>query len=155
MVSQIFKGLKHRINNYTFNWDRMKSFEGDTGPYLQYAHVRLASIGRKNPHLIPLPPPSQIDTTSLSSYSQAREIAFLLGTYPDVVKVALKTHEPSGVVTFAFRLAHAISSAWDVVIVKGEEDLEKARAKMFLYECARDVLGSALRLLSIRPLERM
>jgi arginyl-tRNA synthetase len=133
----------------------MKSFEGDTGPYLQYAHVRLASIGRKNPHLIPLPPPSQIDTTSLSSYSQAREIAFLLGTYPDVVKVALKTHEPSGVVTFAFRLAHAISSAWDVVIVKGEEDLEKARAKMFLYECARDVLGSALRLLSIRPLERM
>jgi len=133
----------------------MKSFEGDTGPYLQYAHVRLASIGRKNPHLIPLPPPSQIDTTSLSSYSQAREIAFLLGTYPDVVKVALKTHEPSGVVTFAFRLAHAISSAWDVVIVKGEEDLEKARAKMLLYECARDVLGSALRLLSIRPLERM
>ena len=133
----------------------MKSFEGDTGPYLQYAHVRLASIGRKNPHLIPLPPPSQIDTTTLSSYSQAREIAFLLGTYPDVVKVALKTHEPSGVVTFAFRLAHAISSAWDVVIVKGEEDLEKARAKMLLYECARDVLGSALRLLSIRPLERM
>ena len=133
----------------------MKSFEGDTGPYLQYAHVRLASIGRKNPHLIPLPPPSQIDTTSLSSYSQAREIAFLLGTYPDVVKVALKTHEPSGVVTFAFRLAHAISSAWDVVIVKGEEDLEKARAKMLLYECARDVLGSALRLFSIRPLERM
>lgn len=133
----------------------MKSFEGDTGPYLQYAHVRLASIGRKNPHLIPLPPPSQIDTTPLSSYSQAREIAFLLGTYPDVVKVALKTHEPSGVVTFAFRLAHAISSAWDVVIVKGEEDLEKARAKMLLYECARDVLGSALRLLSIRPLERM
>ncbi|KAF8196148.1 hypothetical protein BJ912DRAFT_956508 [Pholiota molesta] len=85
-----------RINNYTFNWDRMKSFEGDTGPYLQYAH----------------------------------------------------THEPSGVVTFAFRLAHAISSAWDVVIVKGEEDLEKARAKMFLYE-------SAMRLLSVRPLERM
>jgi len=58
-------------------------------------------------------------------------------------------------VTFAFRLAHVISSAWDVVIVKGEEDEEKARAKMFLYECAREVLGAAMRLLSIRPLERM
>ena len=133
----------------------MKSFEGDTGPYLQYAHVRLASIGRKNPHLIPLPPPSQIATETLASYPHARDIAFLLGTYPDVVNVALKTHEPSGVVTFAFRLAHAISSAWDDVKVKGEEDLSKARAKMFLYECARDVLGSAMRLLSIRPLERM
>ncbi|KAF9557000.1 arginyl-tRNA synthetase [Agrocybe pediades] len=144
-----------RINNYTFNWDRMKSFEGDTGPYLQYAHVRLASIGRKNPHLLPLPPASEIATEALAQYGHARDIAFLLGTYPDVVKTALKTHEPSGVVTFAFRLSHAISSAWDSVIVKGEEDLEKARAKMFLYECAREVLAAAMRLLSIRPLERM
>lgn len=57
--------------------------------------------------------------------------------------------------TYAFKLAHVISSAWDVVIVKGEEDVEKAKAKMFLFECAREVLGAAMRLLSIRPLERM
>ncbi|KAJ6448938.1 hypothetical protein C8R45DRAFT_1045716 [Mycena sanguinolenta] len=144
-----------RINNYTFNWDRMKSFEGDTGPYLQYAHVRLSSLSRKNPHLLPLPPPSQIDTTSLAESSHAREIIFLLGTYPDVVKVALKTQEPSGVVTYAMRLSHAISSAWEVLAVKGEEDLDKARARLWMYECTRDVLGAALRLLSIRPLERM
>ncbi|EDR00911.1 uncharacterized protein LACBIDRAFT_312886 [Laccaria bicolor S238N-H82] len=144
-----------RINDYTFNWDRMLSFEGDTGPYLQYAHSRLASIGRKNPQLLPLPPTSQIATHALAQYSNAREIAFLLGTYPDVVNVALKTHEPSGVVTFAFKLAHAISTAWDRVIVKGEEDVEKARAKMYLYECAKEVLAAAMRLLSIRPLERM
>ena len=36
-----------RINNYTFDMDRMTSFEGDTGPYLQYAHARLCSIYRK------------------------------------------------------------------------------------------------------------
>ncbi|KAK7439837.1 arginyl-tRNA synthetase [Stygiomarasmius scandens] len=144
-----------RINNYTFNWDRMLSFEGDTGPYLQYAHVRLASIGRKNPQFLPLPAPSQIDITTLIESSHAREIAFLLGSYPDVVKTALKTHEPSGVVTFAFRLSHAISSAWETVIVKGEEDEEKARARMWLYECAREVLAAAMRLLSLRPLERM
>ncbi|KAJ7301371.1 hypothetical protein DFH08DRAFT_907012, partial [Mycena albidolilacea] len=144
-----------RINNYTFNWDRMKSFEGDTGPYLQYAHVRLSSLSRKNPHLLPLPPPSQIDTTSLAESAHAREIVFLLGTYPDVVKVALKTHEPSGVVTYAMRLSHAISSAWEALAVKGEEDLDKARARLWMYESARDVLGAAMRLLSIRPLERM
>ncbi|KAJ7677323.1 hypothetical protein B0H17DRAFT_1079373 [Mycena rosella] len=144
-----------RINNYTFNWDRMKSFEGDTGPYLQYAHVRLSSLSRKNPHLLPLPPPSQIDTSSLASSSHARDIVFLLGTYPDVVKVALKTQEPSGVVTYAFRLSHAISSAWEVLVVKGEEDVEKARARIWMYECTRDVLGAAMRLLSIRPLDRM
>ncbi|KAF9045766.1 arginyl-tRNA synthetase [Hymenopellis radicata] len=147
--------IPNSINNYTFNWDRMKSFEGDTGPYLQYAHVRLASIGRKNPHLLPLPAPSQIDIETLTQSQHARDIVFLIGTYPDVVKVALKTHEPSGVVTFAFRLAHAISSAWETVVVKGEEDIEKARARMWMYESARDVLGAAMRLLSIRPLDRM
>jgi arginyl-tRNA synthetase len=110
---------------------------------------------RKNPELIPLPPPSQIDTSSLASSQHARDIAILLGSYPDVVKTALKTHEPSGVVTFAFRLAHAISSAWETLVVKGEEDREKARARLWLYICARDVLGAAMRLLSIRPLERM
>ncbi|KAI0823467.1 arginyl-tRNA synthetase [Trametes gibbosa] len=143
-----------RINNYNFNWERMLSFEGDTGPYLQYAHVRLSSIGRKNPELLPLPAPSQLKTELLTEPS-AREIVFLLGSYPDVVKTALKTHEPSGIVTFAFRLSHAISSAWETVIVKGEQDKDKAKARMALYLAARDVLGAALRLLSIQPLERM
>jgi arginyl-tRNA synthetase len=144
-----------RINNYTFNWDRMTSFEGDTGPYLQYAHARLTSLTRKNPELLPLPPPDQIAAETLTEHPAAREIVFLLGTYPDAVRTALRTHEPSGVVTFAFRLAHAISSAWETVVVKGEADVERARARMWLYLCARDVLGAAMRLLSIRPLERM
>ena len=85
----------------------------------------------------------------------AREIVFLLGSYPDVVKTALKTHEPSGIVTFAFRLSHAISSAWETVIVKGEADVEKGKARMALDLAARDVFEAALRLLSIWPLERM
>lgn len=138
-----------------FNWDRMFSFEGGTGPYLQYAHARLASIERKNPHLLPLPPSSEIATHVLAQYPHAREIVFLLGTYPDVVKVAMKTQEPSGVVTYAFKLAHAISSARDSVVVKGEEDLNKARAKLYLYNCAKEVLASSMRLLTIRPLERI
>ncbi|KAF8336185.1 hypothetical protein F5887DRAFT_1063258 [Amanita rubescens] len=144
-----------RVNNYTFSWDRMRSFEGDTGPYLQYAHVRLASIGRKNPHVLPLPPPSEIDVETLTQSAQARDIVFLLGSYPDVVTTALKTHEPSGIVTYSFRLSHAISSAWETVVVKGEEDIVKARARMWMYESAREVLAAAMRLLSIRPLERM
>ena len=144
-----------RINNYNFNWDRMTSFEGDTGPYLQYAHVRLTLLMRKKPELLPLPPPEQIAAETFAEQPTAREIAFLLGTYLDVVRTAPRTHEPSGVVTFAFRRAHAISSAWETVVVKGETDVERARARMWLYLCARDVLGAAMRLLSIRPLERM
>jgi arginyl-tRNA synthetase len=147
-----------RINNYNFNWDRMTTFEGDTGPYLQYAHVRISSIARKNPNLIPLPPPADIDVSLLASHPKAHEIAFLLGSYPDVVMTAQKTHEPSGVITFAMRLSHAISAAWEVLGVKSEMDkgeIESARARMWLFLCARDVLAASMRLLSLTPLERM
>ncbi|TFK85987.1 arginyl-tRNA synthetase [Polyporus arcularius HHB13444] len=120
----------------------------------RYAHVRLSSIERKNPELLPLPAPSQLNLDTLVE-PQAREIVLLLGSYPDVVKTALKNHEPSGIVTFAFRLSHAISSAWETVIVKGEQDKEKAKARMAPYLAARDVLGAVLRLLNIKPLDRM
>ena len=36
-----------RIKDYIFDWDRMLAFEGNTGPYLQYAHARICSIARK------------------------------------------------------------------------------------------------------------
>ena len=86
---------------------------------------------------------------------QAREVVFLLGTYPDVVRTALRTHEPSGVVTFAMRLAHAVSSAWEVLPVKHEEDTQKKIPRLWLFISARDVLGAAMRLLTLTPLERM
>ncbi|EJD39929.1 arginyl-tRNA synthetase [Auricularia subglabra TFB-10046 SS5] len=143
-----------RIINYVFNWDRMTRFEGDTGPYLQYAHVRAASIERKNPELMPLPPRAEIQTELLVE-PHAREVVFLLGTYPDVVKTALRTQEPSGVITFAMKLSHSISSAWEVLPVKYEEDRAKARARLWLFISARDVLGAAMRLLTLTPLERM
>ncbi|KAF8314961.1 arginyl-tRNA synthetase [Clavulina sp. PMI_390] len=143
-----------RINNYTFNWTRMLSFEGDTGPYLQYAHVRLSSMARKNPELLPLPAAASINTDKISE-PKAREIIMLLASYPDVVKTALDKLEPSGVVTFCFKLSHAISSAWELLAVKGEADVEKAQARLWLFLTAKDVLGAAMRLLSLTPLERM
>lgn len=132
----------------------MLSFEGDTGPYLQYAHVRLSSIARKNPELLPLPPAASINTDKLSEL-KAREIIMLLASYPDAVRTAMDKLEPSGIVTFCFKLSHAISSAWETLVVKGEEDKEKAQARLWLFLTSKDVLGAAMRLLSLTPLERM
>lgn len=132
----------------------MLSFEGDTGPYLQYAHVRLSSMARKNPELLPLPPASTINTDKISE-PKAKEIIMLLSSYPDVVKTALEKLEPSSVVTFCFRLSHAISGAWEMLSVKGETDVEKAQARLWLFLTAKDVLSAAMRLLSLTPLERM
>lgn len=140
-----------RINNYTFDWARMLSFEGDTGPYLQYNHVRLCSVERKNAEdglVLPSPlDPAQIRTDLLSE-PKAREVVFMLASWPDVVKNASKDLQPSTVVTFCFKLTHAVSSAWEVLIVKGQER-EVAMARLWLYRSAKDVLGAALRLLTI------
>lgn len=70
------------------------------------------------------------------------------------MRTALRSLEPATVVTFCFRLTHAISSAWETVIVKGQ-DREVAMARLWLYVCAKDVLASAMKLLTLSPLEKM
>lgn len=76
---------------------------GDTGAYLQYAHVRLCSIERKAaPNLVLRLDPKTIDI-SLLKEPKAREIVVLLGTYPDTVRAAFKTYEPSTIVSYSFK----------------------------------------------------
>ena len=147
-----------RINNYTFDWKRMFSFEGDTGPYLQYNHVRLCSMERMNAEDGMVLPKEDLDFETMRTerlqVPEALEIVWLLGQWPDVVRTASRDHQASTIVTFCFKLTHAISSAWEKLIVKNQER-DDALVRLWLYRCAKDVLSSALRLLTVTPLERM
>ena len=147
-----------RINNYNFDWNRMFSFEGDTGPYLQYNHVRLCSMERTNAEDGLVLPLADLDPASMKTdrllVPEALEIVWLLASWPDVVRTAGRDLQASTVVTYCFKLTHAISSAWEKLLVKGQER-DDALVRLWLYRCAKDVLGSALRLLTITPLERM
>jgi len=148
-----------RINNYNFDWNRMLSFEGDTGPYLQYNHVRLCSVERRAKETDGLElPPSPVDFSTIKvdllTEPKAREVIMLLASWPDVVKAAMKDFQPSTVVQYCFKLTHAISSAWEIIIVRGQEK-DLALVRLMLYRSARNVLGAALQLLTIPPLQRM
>lgn len=138
------------INNYDFSMDAMTSLEGDTGPYLQYAHARLCSIFRKADI-----PQSEIESADLSllTESHAINIVRLLARYPDTIITALKTHEPTTVLTFLFRMTHALSSSYDHLKVLGSEP-KLLRARLALYEAVRIVLGNGMRLLGLTPVER-
>lgn len=92
-----------RVHSYNFDPQRMTSFEGDTGAYLQYAHVRLCSIERKVAPAVVVPSDISHINFDLLTEPKAREIVVLLGTYPDVVRTALKTYEPSNIVSFCSR----------------------------------------------------
>lgn len=139
-----------RINGYDFNLEAMTSFEGDTGPYLQYAHARLSSIERK----------SGVDLTKLMSanYSLLKEqhaidLIRLLAQWPDVVQNTVKTLEPATILTYLFKMTHALSSSYDVLRVIGSEP-ELKQARMALYEAARQVLHNGMSLLGLNPVER-
>ena len=143
-----------RINNYDFSWDRMLSFEGDTGPYMQYAHSRLCSVQRK----------SGIDEDevrgegavdlSILVEPAALELVRLLMLWPETVRSAYRVQEASTVVTYLFRLCHAISSAYDKLYVANQPE-DVARARLALFVACRTVLSNGMRLLGLKPLERM
>jgi arginyl-tRNA synthetase len=138
-----------RIKDYEFDWDRMTSFEGDTGPYLQYQHARLCSMERKAGVKIN----KDADFTLLVE-PIAQEIAVHIGRFPDVVQQVAQSLEPCVLVSYLFDLAHSISSAHSVLWVKDREP-PIAEARMALFWAARCTLGNGLRLLGLRPLERM
>ncbi|KAL2358927.1 hypothetical protein BJ546DRAFT_32783 [Cryomyces antarcticus] len=140
-----------RINNYNFDMDVMTSFEGDTGPYLQYAHARLCSITRKADltHADLL----SADLTLLTE-QHATDLVRALAQWPDVFQNTLKTLEPVTVLTYLFKMTHSLSSSYDhLQVVRSEPELKKAR--MALYTAARQVLNNGMRLLGLSPVERM
>lgn len=131
--------------------NRMCSFEGDTGPYLQYAHARLCSITRK----------AQLDhgdlltaELELLTEKHAVDLVRSLAQWPDVFLNTVKTQEPITVLTYLFKMTHLLSSSYDHLQVVGSEEKLK-RARMALYTAARQVLGNGMRLLGLTPLERM
>jgi len=146
-----------RINNYTFDMDRMTSFEGDTGPYLQYAHARLCSIYRKavdaDPSLAELDLASAADL-SLLQEDKAVELVRQLASWPDTFVNTLKTQEPTTVLTYLFKMAHALSSSYDHLQVVGSEK-NVLIARLALYVAARQVLYNGMRVLGLSPVERM
>jgi arginyl-tRNA synthetase len=106
----------------------MYSHESDTGVYLQYAHPRFASIGRKAGLA-----PTDTLSADLSLLTEPHAFAVLraLAEYPEMVHTSLKVSEPSTIVTCLFKMTHLASTAYETLIVKGAE-LEVAKAR---YAC--------------------
>ena len=151
-----------RINNYSFDMEKMTRFEGDTGPYLQYSHARVCSMERKAavPHAELL----RADF-GLITAKEGVELVRSLAQWPDVFLNTYKTREPVTVLTYLFKMTHLLSSCYDAKDVSNKnaktmsvmyaETPEKKAALMALYDSARQVLGNGMRLLGLTPVERM
>lgn len=130
--------------------DLMTSFEGDTGPYLQYAHARVSSIRRKSGLS-----DEDLDSADLTLLTEphAVNIVRLLVQWPDTFQNTLRTQEPTTILSYLFKMTHALSSSYDVLKIVGSER-ELMKARMALYDAAHTVLGSGMRLLGLSPVDR-
>ncbi|KAJ3109439.1 hypothetical protein HDU97_006684 [Phlyctochytrium planicorne] len=141
-----------RSKDYEFDWDRMLAFEGDTGPYLQYAHARLCSIER-NAAERSINASTTTDLTPLTE-DPAMALLDLISLYPDIVRDAAISLEPCNIVSYSFKLAHGVMVALEHLYVLNQPK-HIAEARLVMYKAARITLGNALSSLGLIPLERM
>jgi len=90
-----------------FQWERMTSWDGTTGVYLQYNHARLSSLLDKTSEVALKP---NVDFALLTE-PEAEELVVLIAKFPSVLRLAAKEFEPCVLVHYLFDLAHAVAGA--------------------------------------------
>ena len=141
-----------RVKDYVFDWDRMLAFEGNTAPYLQYAHARIRSILRRAAESR-----STWRTTSLASrrsVAQERDLILQLLHFDTAVQDTLERYSPHRMCTYLFDLAQSFTSFYEACpVLKADPQTRAFRIR--LCEQTARVLAKGLGLLGIEAPERM
>ena len=136
-----------RRNGYDFDLEAMVSFEGETGPYVQYAYARIQSILRKANFT-----PSADATYSLND-PESWEIIKLLQDFARVVKRAAENYDPSLIAKYAINLAQAFNKYYAHTRILDESPERDSR--LALSYSTAVVLKEALRLLGVDAPDKM
>lgn len=145
-----------RARDYVFSFDRMLAFEGNTGPYLQYAVVRVRSIFRKAAEQFGVTEESLAQRGGFTIEApEEKRIALELLKYPGVLRSAMANAEPHRLCAYLYELAGAFSSFFAACPVLQAPDEAKRASRLRLCSLAGRVLTDGLRCLGITPLERM
>jgi len=140
-----------RIKDYVFDWERMLSFDGNTAPYLQYAHARICSIFRR----------AQVDRASVRGVvpslgePQEKSLALALLQFDSTVHDTLEKFSPHRLCTYLFELAQAFTAFYEAcpVLKDGYEATRDSR--LALCDLTARTLNQGLALLGIEAPERM
>ena len=150
-----------RVRDYVFDWDRMLSFEGDTGPYLQYAHARISSIFRRaaseEPALAGTGSDGVAERASTIVIGALEERALGLGLlgYAGAVHSAVEESSPSKLCAYLYGLAATFTAFYERCPVLRAPDEATRRSRLALAETTARVLAQGLGLLGIEAPERM
>lgn len=142
--------VNNRSSDYVFDIDRFSSFEGKTGPYLQYAAVRIKSILRR----------AAVDGLSAGHFRQPtipveRDLMLELLRFPEVVQRSIDLRAPNHVAEYAYLVAGAWNRFYDTCHILSEPDPTRQASWLALARWTETTLETLLRLLGIEVPDRM
>ncbi len=139
----------HRVTNYIFDFDRFVTFEGKTGPYLQYQGVRIKSLLRKAAE-------AGINASTIQiAAPEERALALTLDAFNGAVHAAFDRRAPNNVAEHCYNLAQAFSSFYSACPILPEKDYSTRGARLALAQLTLRQLELGLSLLGIEIPERM
>lgn len=144
--------LSHnRHSDIEFDWEKVLDFEGDSGPYMQYAYARLASILRKLGN-----ESKGIRAEGLiTPTATERELLFKMSILPEIVEDSVKDYLPNILANYLYNLAGLINKFYHESPVIGETDEAVKNFRIGLIQKAKETLGQGLELLGIKVIEEM
>lgn len=144
-----FDLVHNRQSNITFTWDKALSFEGNTGPYLQYTCARIHGIGRKSE--------SRGGDVQPGYHFNQHESAVLrkLILFPEVLEQAAVEYLPNLICNYLFELAQIFNRFYEAVPVNQESDNTTYYYRVRLCSATAQVIKNGLHLLGIESPEQM
>ncbi|MGL5312386.1 MAG: arginine--tRNA ligase [Peptostreptococcaceae bacterium] len=146
----VFQELSNsRIKDYTFSWDRTLSFDGETGPYVQYTHARCSAVLRKANEEVT----ADINYDLLNDVDSA-EVLKVIASFNKNILTAMRKNEPHIITRFVLDLAQAFNKFYhdNAILV---DDVELRKARLALVAATRQALENGLKLLGMHAPERM
>lgn len=145
----IFSDLySNRIKDVSFSWDEVLNFDGETGPYVQYTHARCCSVIRKA-----CDDPNNFNPDMLQT-KEEYQLCKTLYQFPEKVMLALTQLEPSIIARYLVDVAQDFNRFYhEHPILVDDQQLKAAR--LALVKATRITLANGLRLLGLKPLERV
>lgn len=141
---------KHRTSDYSFNFELMLNFEGNTAPYLLYAYTRVAGVFRKLGKDV-----NEVDGQIILQALQEQDLAARLAQFGEILNNVAEKGTPHVLCAYLYDVAGLFSSFYENCPILGADTPEQQQSRLRLAALTGRTLKQGLELLGLETLERM